>query len=257
MRIALCLEYDGSNFNGWQCQPSQVRTVQGTIELALSKIADSKIETICAGRTDKGVHALNQIIHFDTMVERPDKAWVFGTNSYLPKDVVVKWSKRVNEDFHARFSAISRHYRYYLHDHPIRPAVDRTYLGWNICPLDECSMHQAAQFLLGEHNFSSFRGSNCQSNSPFRQVFDVQVKRLGNQVVIDIIANAFLHHMVRNIVGVLIPIGEGKKPIQWAREVLEAEDRTSAGITASPAGLYLIDVNYPDHLSPYGSSVVT
>ncbi|MBN1684821.1 MAG: tRNA pseudouridine(38-40) synthase TruA [Gammaproteobacteria bacterium] len=250
MRIALCLEYDGSHFYGWQYQNPQLRTVQMVLEQALSKVADKPIQVVCAGRTDKGVHALNQIVHFDTDVSRLEKAWVLGGNAYLSRDVSIKWAKLMPDDFHARFSAKSRHYRYFLYDHPIRSAVNRQYVGWFYSSLNETLMQKAAQYLLGEHDFSSFRGADCQSLSPVREIFEISVQRQILEkfsyacIVIDVIANAFLHHMVRNIVGALIPVGQQQQPVEHIQKILKTCDRKAAGLTASPNGLFLVGVNY-------------
>ena len=244
MRMAICIEYDGTNFYGWQYQDDKLRTVQAVVESALSKVADTQVKVVCAGRTDKGVHALNQIAHFDTEVKRSDKAWICGTNSYLPDDVIIKSVKHVKEDFHARFSAKFRHYRYLLLDNPFRSAISRNRVSWFCNKLNEKAMYIASQHLLGEHDFSSFRSANCQSKSPFRFISKIQLIRNHSNIVIDIIGNSFLYHMVRNIVGVLIPIGDGSKPESWIDEVLKAKDRRVGGITASPNGLYLVKVYY-------------
>ena len=247
-RIALCVEYDGSPFRGWQAQRSpSVPTVQEELERALSRVAAGEVKVHCAGRTDTGVHASAQVVHFDPPAPRPDKAWVLGGNSHLPLSVSVRWARRVASDFHARFSAVSRRYRYLIHNHPVRsPLLRGKVTGWS-WPLDAERMARAGRHLIGELDFSSFRGSYCQSPTPMRRVTGLEVWRRGDFVVVDIEANAFLLHMVRNITGVLLEIGEGRREPEWAREVLEARDRSAGGVTAPPQGLYLVKVGYPAH----------
>lgn len=244
-RIALGIEYDGSQFHGWQRQPG-LTSVQETLEKAISTVADCAISITCAGRTDTGVHAYGQVIHFDTPVLRSERAWVYGANSVLPKNICVRWGKEVNPEFHARYSALSRHYRYILYNHSIRPALLRSNFSWHCQPLNAAHMHEAGQLLLGEHDFSAFRAVNCQSKSPMRHLQRLTVRRQGDLIFIDVSANAFLQHMVRNIVGVLIEIGSGKQPIEWASQVLASKDRTEGGVTAPPYGLYLRKVDYPE-----------
>jgi tRNA pseudouridine38-40 synthase len=244
MRIGLVVEYDGSQYHGWQAQTG-LHTVQQALEHALSKVADGPISVVCAGRTDTGVHATNQIVHFDCEKERTIRAWIHGANSFLPKDICVKWGKEVSEDFHARYSATARRYRYVIYNGAIRPALLRSNVTWQYRQLDHRLMHQAAQSLLGEKDFTSFRSVECQSNTPMRNIHQLQVTRTGDLVVIDITANAFLHHMVRNIAGVLIAIGSGKHPVSWIDEVLAAKDRRLGAETAPSYGLYLIHVTYP------------
>src|SRR3990167_11356316 len=243
-RIALCVRYDGSGYHGWQIQKGLV-TLQGTLERALTFVAAHPINTVCAGRTDAGVHASGQVIHFDTEALRSEHAWKFGANSNLPGDISVVWAKEVSSDFHARFSAKARRYRYVLYNHDVRPAILRNAVGWWYRELDEERMQQAAHYLIGEHDFSSFRGAGCQSHSPFREIIQLEIRRVRHMVIIEVLGNAFLLHMVRNIAGVLVAIGSGDRPPEWAKEVLDARDRTQAGITISPAGLYLVDVEYP------------
>ncbi len=245
-RIVLGIEYDGSGFFGWQAQ-QHGRTVQGVLEQALTIIANHPVTVMCAGRTDTGVHALEQVVHFDTVAERSDHAWVMGGNAHLPGDVRILWAKPAIGDFHARFSAIARFYRYIILNRPVHSALRHHQVTWCHLLLDEVKMHQAGQFLLGEHDFSSFRAQSCQSISPSRLMYFVNVYREGNQVIIDISANAFLHHMVRNIVGVLIEIGTGRQGVDWTLELLSVKDRTLAAKTASPHGLYLGGVYYPKH----------
>lgn len=244
-RIVLGIEYDGGLFSGWQCQKAK-RTVQNEVEKALSKVADQTISVRCTGRTDAGVHALEQIIHFDTEIKRELKSWVMGGNINLPDDVRIIWAKPAIEDFHARYSAIARFYRYIILNRKMKSALQRNQVTWCYESLDEVKMHQAAQSLLGQHDFSSFRAKGCQSVSPNRLMHFINVYREGENVIIDISANAFLHHMVRNIAGVLMAIGKGEKPVGWTEELLEIKDRQQAGVTAPPYGLYLGGVYYPE-----------
>ena len=244
MRVALTVEYDGSQYHGWQAQAG-LRTVQQMIESALSKVADEDISVVCAGRTDTGVHASNQVIHFDSDKERTIRSWIHGANSFLPKDVCIKWGREMPPEFHARFSALSRRYRYIIYNTAIRPALLRSNVTWQYRQLDHQLMHKAGQDLLGELDFTSFRSVQCQSKTPMRNVQHLRVMRKGNMVMIDICANAFLHHMVRNIAGVLIAIGSSRKPVSFAKEVLEAKDRRLGAETAPPYGLYLVAVDYP------------
>lgn len=245
MRIALGIEYDGAQFFGWQRQ-REVETVQECLEKALSKIANHPVDVFCAGRTDAGVHGTGQVVHFDTNAVRPDKGWTMGVNANLPDAIAVTWVKHVPDDFHARFSATARRYRYVIYNERLRPGILNHGLSHYHSPLDADKMHQAAQSLLGENDFSSFRAAQCQSNSPNRFVHHVNVTRTGSFVVIDIKANAFVHHMVRNIAGSLIAIGKGEQPVEWMAELLALKDRTQAAETAKPHGLYLIDVDYPE-----------
>ncbi len=251
MRYALGLEYDGSAFHGWQTQHG-IRTVQGCVEQALSRVADHLIEVVVAGRTDAGVHAgtggaCGQVVHFDTTAQRSRRAWVLGGNLYLPPDVAICWAHAVPDDFHARFSARSRRYRYFIHNGPTRPALGRVRLTWEHRPLDVSAMATAARFLLGEHDFSSYRAQGCQAKSPIRTLYRLEVSREGERgtVVIEAVANAFLQHMVRNIAGVLMTIGAGERPPLWARDVLEKRNRSEGGVTARPEGLHLVGVEYP------------
>jgi tRNA pseudouridine38-40 synthase len=251
LRIALGIEYRGTDFSGWQLQDG-ARTVQDCVERAVARVADHPLRVVCAGRTDARVHALGQVVHFDTHAVRTPRAWVFGSNTHLPDDVSVLWALPVEPDFHARFSALRRHYRYVIYNASIRPAVFRSCVAWEFRPLDVESMKAAAADLLGEHDFSSFRSYACQAKHPVRTLYRLDVERHGRFVVLDVVANAFLHHMVRNLAGVLMEIGMGKRPIRWAREVLEARDRRLGGFNASPDGLYLVGVQYPErHNIPY------
>ena len=245
MRIALGIEYAGQAYYGWQRQDISP-TVQEVLESALSEVADEKINVVCAGRTDTGVHALQQVVHFETNSKREDKAWQLGTNTKLPNDVAVTWVLNVDEDFHARFSAERRTYQYLILNRRARPAVLNGLVTWVYQQLNYERMKQASFSLLGENDFSSFRAAACQAKSPIRTIHQLDIKKLGDWYLITICANAFLHHMVRNIAGVLIAIGEGKKDISWIDEVLHAKDRTAAGVTAPPHGLYLTDIKYPD-----------
>ena len=244
MRIALGIEYAGNDFFGWQIQP-QLRTVQGCVEIALSKVANHPVKVFCAGRTDTGVHALEQVIHADVNVERPKNAWILGTNSNLPKDISVLWAKIVDNDFHARFSAQTRHYRYIIFNRPVRPAILYKKVTWEFRPLDIQAMKNASKCLIGTHDFSSYRAITCQANSPIRTILSIKIFYLKKKIIIDVSANGFLHHMVRNIAGVLITIGRGEKPVEWANDVLQAKDRKVGGITAPPDGLYFVKIDYP------------
>lgn len=243
-RIALALRYDGSAYHGWQIQTG-LRTVQGQVEKALSFVAHHSVTIYCAGRTDAGVHACAQVVHFDTTSERSLEAWVFGTNSNLPGDISIIWAQNVSDTFHARYSAYARCYRYIIYNNKIRPGILRKQVGWYYRPLNEKDMQKAALYLLGEHDFSSFQGSDCQSKTPIREIFAIKIFRVGELVVLDVRANAFLLHMVRNIVGVLVVIGSGEKEPEWAKEVLLAKNRAAAAVTFEPNGLYLIGVDYP------------
>jgi tRNA pseudouridine38-40 synthase len=245
MRIALGIEYDGSRFSGWQRQ-AHALGVQQVLEEALSKVADHPVELVCAGRTDAGVHATAQVVHFDTDAVRTPRAWVLGTTSNLPPEVCVNWAQPVSGDFHARFSATGRQYRYVILNRPVRPALLHQRVCWEHWPLDAGRMAEAAQCLIGEHDFSSFRAQGCQAKHPRREVYSLQIQRHGDFIHLDVAANAFLHHMVRNIAGTLLAVGRGDEPVEWVRNVLEARDRTHGGITAPAGGLYLVQVRYPE-----------
>lgn len=246
MRYALGIEYDGKNYCGWQRQ-NNVITVQEKIEKALSKIADEAIEVICAGRTDTGVNATNQVIHFDTSKTRKDIAWTLGVNTHLPNDIAIAWVKKVTDDFHARFSATARNYRYIIYNKPLRSAILSHGISHFHYALDEKLMQQGADFLIGQHDFTSFRTVHCQSHSAVRTIKHCRITRHGDYIVVDIKANAFLHHMVRNIVGSLMRVGQAQETPQWMKEVLLAKNRCVAGVTAPPEGLYFVDVDYPDN----------
>lgn len=243
MRIALGLEYDGASFNGWQTQPGG-GTVQDALEAALARIAGVPVRAQCAGRTDTGVHALAQVAHFDTDAERPDNAWVKGVNTHLPRSVAIRWARRVPEDFHARFSATSRRYEYVLINRPTRPAIWEGRAGWFHLPLDEAKMVEAAAHLLGEHDFSALRSAECQAPSPVRTISKLAIVRQGEVIRFSLEANAFLHHMVRNIVGCLVYVGKGKYSPTWMAEVLAGRDRAKAAPTFGPHGLYLTGIDY-------------
>ena len=244
MRIAVGIEYDGSRYRGWQRQ-ERAPSVQAEVERALGFVADHPVEATCAGRTDAGVHALAQVAHFDTTAERSPRSWVLGANTRLPPDVALLWAAPVEPRFHARYSALSRSYRYLIHNRMSRPALLRRRVCWVHEPLDEVAMHAAAQALVGEHDFSAFRAAECQSRTPLRRLERIEVLRSGECVELRVTANAFLHHMVRNIAGTLIAVGKGDRPAAWVREVLESRDRRAAGHTADAAGLYLAGVRYP------------
>lgn len=245
-RIALGVEYDGSAFYGWQRQEN-VPSVQAALEAALSKVADQVIQVNCAGRTDAQVHATGQVVHFECSAQRNMRAWTLGVNTHLPDGVGVTWAQPVADDFHARFSATARRYRYVIFNAPLRPGLFAPHVTHYHRPLDAERMHKAAQALCGEQDFSSFRASLCQSNTPFRNVHEVSVRRHGRYVVVEIEANAFLHHMVRNIVGALCYVGSGAQNESWISELLALKDRTLAPETAKPNGLYLVHVTYPEH----------
>lgn len=247
-RIALGLRYDGTHYHGWQTQEG-LKTVQHAVENAVSHVADHPVIVTTAGRTDAGVHATAQVIHFDTTAIRTEHAWVFGVNGNLSHDISVTWAKPVAANFHARFSATSRTYRYIIYNHSIRPGILRKAVGWYYRPLDEKRMHESALYLVGEHDFSSFRGSGCQATHPIRKINYIKVSRVKDMVVIEVQANAFLLHMVRNIVGSLIAVGSGEKPIHWIKEVLLARDRRHSGVTMAPRGLYLVAIDYPDEFA--------
>jgi tRNA pseudouridine38-40 synthase len=243
MRIALGLEYDGTHFCGWQSQPSGCG-VQDALEKALSQMAGHDVRVHAAGRTDTGVHALTQVVHFDTQTIRPISAWVRGINTNLSASLRVLWAKVVDEKFHARFDAFQRSYQYLLFNHPIASAVMANKAGWFHSPLDVDAMSIASTYLLGEHDFSAFRAADCQAKSPVKTMHRAQVTRIGDYLLFDFCANAFLHHQVRNMVGALIYIGKGNYPPDYMPELLSSRDRTQAPPTFSPDGLYLTGVGY-------------
>ncbi len=243
MRLALGISYNGEAYQGWQSQPSG-RTVQDRLEAALSQFAVQTVSTVCAGRTDAGVHALMQVVHFDTPLQREEFSWVRGTNRFLPPDIAVQWACPVPDAFHARASAIARRYSYVALESPVRPSVDAGRVGWVFRPLDLHAMREAAALLIGEHDFSSFRAAACQARSPIKTLRRVEVTRRGAYWRFDFEADAFLHHMIRNIMGCLLAIGQGQHPPQWMSQVLAARDRDAAAPTFSPAGLYFLGPVY-------------
>lgn len=243
MRIALGISYHGQAYEGWQSQPSG-RTVQDALERALADFAMQRISTVCAGRTDAGVHGLMQVVHFDTGLLREDFSWVRGTNRFLPDDIAVQWAKPVPDEFHSRASARSRRYAYALLESPVRPSVDAGRVGWAFRPLDGAAMEKAAAQLLGTQDFTSFRASECQARSPVKTMIAANVSRRGAYWRFDFEADAFLHHMIRNIMGCLVVIGQGLRPPEWMRDVIEAKHRDAAAPTFSPDGLYFLGPVY-------------
>lgn len=243
MRWALGIEYAGTAYCGWQKQHHSP-SVQEALELALSKVAASRIDVICAGRTDTGVHAREQVVHFDTDVIRNERAWVLGVNTQLPDDIAVKWAREVPDQFHARYAATARTYRYVIDNSKARPAIFKNCVTWHYHPLNEDLMNQAAQALCGENDFTSFRAQGCQARHPRRYINYISVTRLNQYVFVDIKANAFLHHMVRNIVGSLMVVGREEQPVSWIGDLLALRDRTRAGVTAPASGLYFVKAEY-------------
>lgn len=243
-RVALGLEYDGSDFAGWQAQTDALG-VQSVVEQALSRVADHPVDVVAAGRTDAGVHASMQVVHFDTSSQRTERNWMLGGAAYLPPSISILWSREVVDSFHARFSAQARSYRYFILNRGPRPAIAWQRMSWVRDPLDEQLMRQGSATLIGQHDFTSFRAAECQARSPVRHVHDIRVERRGEVIELSIMANAFLHHMVRNIAGVLIAVGRGVRPVSWVAEVLAARDRKQGGVTAPAGGLYLAGVRYP------------
>ncbi|MES2142532.1 MAG: tRNA pseudouridine(38-40) synthase TruA [Pseudomonadota bacterium] len=248
MRIALGISYQGTAYHGWQTQEG-LSTIQSILEEAIGRVADHPITLTCAGRTDKGVHALGQVVHFDTTAVREDRAWILGSNSHLPSDIRVEWVRSVSDEFHARFSALARRYHYIIYNKPLVSALWNKHTTHCHYSLNEIAMQIAAEYLLGEHDFSSFRAMSCQSKTAIRNIEHLKVIRQQHCVIIDIKANAFLHHMVRNIAGLLMLIGSGKREPIWAQEVLLAQDRRKAAVTAQPNGLYLSEVFYGNAFS--------
>ena len=243
IRIAIGLEYDGSHFLGWQTQPGG-GAVQDVLERALAAIAGEAVAVTGAGRTDRGVHATLQVAHFDTNAVRPETAWVRGVNAFLPESIAVLWARPVDTEFHARFSAIARTYRYRLVNRPVRPALDARLAGWYYAALDVGAMRSAARALVGEHDFSAFRAAECQAKTPVRTVHSIDIEQREGEIEFVIRANAFLHHMVRNVVGSLIYVGAGRQPAGWIAEVLASRDRNKAAPTFGPEGLYLEKIEY-------------
>lgn len=245
MKLALGIEYDGSRYQGWQRQKNTKETVQEKVELALSVIATHPVSVVCAGRTDAGVHAFEQVIHFETLKIREMHQWVLGANTNLPHDIRVVWIKHVTDDFHARFSAAARYYRYDILNRWVKSALYRNHVTTIFHPLNATLMQQGADFLVGKHDFSSFRAQDCQAKTPIKHIHSIVITRSNDKITIDIIANAFLHHMVRNIVGTLIPVGKGDQPPEYVNVALCAKNRKYAGVTALPNGLYFKGVYYP------------
>ncbi|MCV2402841.1 tRNA pseudouridine(38-40) synthase TruA [Marinomonas sp. C2222] len=246
-KVVLVVEYNGSAYKGWQAQKNGVPSVQENIEKALSVIANHPVKVVCAGRTDAGVHASAQVIHFETHVQRNERSWTMGANTYLPSDISIVAAKYVADDFHARFSALTRRYRYVIYSADFCPAILSKGVTWTYKRLDVEAMQQAAKVFKGTHDFTSFRAVGCQAKTPMRTVLNFEVQSFGQYVVLDVRANAFLHHMIRNFAGVLMSIGAGEKPVEWAEEVLRSKDRTKGGITAPPFGLYFVDAEYPEN----------
>ena len=243
MRVALGVSYNGQSYDGWQSQPSG-RTVQDQLEKALGKFADQRISTLCAGRTDAGVHGLMQVVHFDTSAERAPYAWVRGTNSFLPRDIAVQWAHVVPDEFHCRASALSRRYAYSLLESPVRPSVEAGRVGWVYRPMDAAAIRAAITHLLGEHDFSSFRAAQCQAKSPVKTISRIEISQRAGYWRFEFEANAFLHHMIRNIMGCLVAVGQGQHPPDWIAEVLAARRRDVAAPTFSPDGLYFLGPRY-------------
>ena len=242
-RIAACIEYCGANYFGWQRQKHAV-SVQETLEKAISRVANEQITVIVAGRTDTGVHGIGQIVHFDTSSQRSNFEWLRGVNTYLPDDISLIWTHIVSDGFHARFSALSRSYRYVILNRSISPSYLSSRVTWHRSPLDATLMQSAAQYLLGTHDFRALRAAGCQSKDPVKTVTSISINQSGPWIWLDITANGFLQHMIRNIIGVLGRIGEGTEPVSWMKQVLESRDRTQGGITAPPDGLYFVSVEY-------------
>jgi tRNA pseudouridine38-40 synthase len=246
MRVALGIEYDGTAYNGWQRQKTGIG-IQALVEKAISSVADEAVEVVCAGRTDTGVHASAQVVHFDSNAKRTGRSWLLGVNTGLPDDVNASWATIVDDDFHSRFSATSRSYRYLILNRPVRSALNRNRAWWVYEPLNEDAMLEAGKHLLGTHDFSAFRAAGCHAATPLREIHSLQVSRSGDWLTVTVTANAFLQHMVRNITGLLVAIGKGDKAPSWAKSVLESRDRKEGGVAAPPHGLTLIDVEYPAH----------
>jgi tRNA pseudouridine38-40 synthase len=246
VRLALGVSYFGQAYDGWQSQLSG-NTVQDKLEGALGQFSQQRVSTVCAGRTDAGVHGLMQVVHFDTELDRNLGSWVRGPNSYLPHDIAVQWARAVPDTFHSRASAIGRRYAYVLLESQVRPSVERGRVGWVFRPIDHDAMRAAAQLLLGEHDFTSFRASQCQAKSPIKTMRRIEITRRGAYWRFEFEANAFLHHMIRNLMGCLLVIGRGDQPVAWMREVLDARDRSVAAPTFSPDGLYFMGPCYEDH----------
>ena len=246
MRIALGIGYRGQAYAGWQSQPGG-QTVQDKLEAALCRFADRPVRTLCAGRTDAGVHAINQVVHFDTDADRAPQSWVRGVNRYLPDDIAVQWCRPVSEAFHARNEARGRRYRYIVLESQVRPALEAGLAGWVFRPLDAGAMRRAAALLIGEHDFSAFRAAECQAASPVKTLRSITISRRGAYWRFDFDANAFLHHMVRNVMGCLVAVGSGRRDAQWLAAVLESRRREAAAPTFAAAGLYFVGPYYDAH----------
>ena len=244
-KFATGIEYSGTAYSGWQKQ-KHAPSIQQHVEDAVGYVANHPVQLVCAGRTDAGVHAVEQVAHFETTAQRDERAWLLGSNCRLPGDIRIKWIRAVNDSFHARFSATARSYRYIILNSPVASALLHGRVGWERRPLDHQSMHEAAQILLGEHDFSAFRGAGCQSQSPMRCVHSIELERLGDLISLDIRSNAFLYHMVRNIAGSLMAVGSGERSIEWFASVFSDRDRNVAHVTADAAGLYFLRAHYPD-----------
>lgn len=243
-RIAVGVEYDGARYAGWQRQ-ADAPSIQAEVERALGRVADHPLSVTCGGRTDAGVHALGQVAHFDTSATRSLRGWVLGANTHLPADIALTWAAQVGAGFHARYSALARSYRYLIQNRAMRPGLLDHRVGWIREPLDAQAMHEAAQCLVGEHDFSAFRAAECQSHTPLRRLLAIAVRREAGQVIVEVTANAFLQHMVRNIVGTLILVGTGARASAWVAATLAGRDRKAAGATAPAGGLYLVAIHYP------------
>lgn len=246
IRLAAGIEYDGSGFRGWQRQAPGVRSIQAAVEEAFSRVADHPVQAVCAGRTDAGVHAVGQVIHLDTRATRSEKAWLMGANTHLPADVAVRWVRPVAADFHARYAARARRYRYLIVEGWDRPALWRQRALWSHCRLNVAAMNEAAQGLVGEHDFSAFRSAECQAQHAYRDLQRLRVHRQGRTVAVDVQANAFLHNMVRILVGTLLSVGRHERPVDWPASLLAGHSRSAAGATVGPQGLYLLGAIYPE-----------
>ena len=244
-KFATGIEYSGTAYSGWQKQ-KHAPSIQQHVEDAIGYVADHPVQLVCAGRTDAGVHALEQVAHFETTAQRDERAWLLGSNCRLPRDIRIKWIRAVDESFDARFSAIARSYRYIILNSPVASALLHGRASWEFRPLNHESMHEAAQILLGEHDFSAFRAAGCQAKSSIRRVHSIELERLGDLIYLDIKANAFLYHMVRNIAGSLMAVGRGEHSIGWFSSIFSSRDRNMAHVTAAAAGLYFLRAHYPD-----------
>lgn len=261
MRMAIGVDFNGEAYRGWQTQQAGVRSVQETLEQAIAKVANHPVMVIAAGRTDAGVHGAGMVAHFDTEAVRPERSWMLGVNTQLPRDIALRWISPVSDEFHARFRAVARRYRYVIYNHPFRSSLLAGMVTWHYHALELSRMQEAAQYLVGEHDFTSFRAIGCQAKKATRHVHFLTLTQQGPLIVLDIQADGFLHHMVRNIAGVLMAVGQGKAEPLWAKQVLEAKDRTLGGVTASAEGLYFVDALYPEQFvlpkEPLGPAFLT